>query len=86
MTNEEKANEIMRCNCYLHKGGFSSCNTSEFDGVRMCYKKKQLLEMARWKDEQFKQLIESELKKWQSCDSCEAKYRTEMLKELIKEG
>ena len=53
MTNEEKANEIMRCNCYLHKGGFSSCKTSEFDGVRMCYKKKQLLEMARWKDEQY---------------------------------
>lgn len=82
MTNEEKANEIMSCNCYLHKGGFSICNTSEFDGVRMCLKKKLLLEMARWKDEQFKELIESELKQWKG-DSCEAKYRTEMLKELI---
>lgn len=53
MTNEEKAIELMRCNCHLQKGGFSMCNTSEFDGVRMCYNKKRLLEMARWKDEHY---------------------------------
>lgn len=63
MTNEEKAIELMGCNCNLQKGGFSLCNTSEFDGVRMCYNKKKLLEMARWKDEQFakekEQIIET---------------------------
>lgn len=84
MTNEEKAIELMRCNCHLQKGGFSMCNTSEFDGVRMCYNKKRLLEMARWKDEQFKELLESELKNWQLCTSSEAKYRREMLEELIE--
>lgn len=37
----------------------------------------------KWKDEQFKELLETELKQWDG-DSCEAKYRTEMLKELIE--
>lgn len=43
------------------------------------------IEGAEWKDKKFTQLIESELKRWsKGNDSCEAKYRIEMLKELIE--
>lgn len=41
------------------------------------------MEMAEWKDEQFRNLLESELKQWKNGNSSEAKYRVEMLKELI---
>ncbi len=34
---------------------------------------------------QFKELIESKIKEWHYADSCEAKYRREMLRDLLKE-
>ncbi len=34
---------------------------------------------------QFKELIESKIKEWHYGDSCEAKYRREMLKDLLEE-
>ena len=52
MTNEEKAREIMGCNygydCLDCGGNVEGCNT---------YKK--VLKMAKWKDEQFKEMIQS---------------------------
>lgn len=41
------------------------------------------IEMAEWKDERFRNLLETELKQWKNGNSSEAKYRVEMLKELI---
>lgn len=34
---------------------------------------------------QFKELIESKIKEWHYGDSCEAKYRREMLRDLLEE-
>lgn len=40
--------------------------------------------MTRYEIEQFKQLLLTELKQWKNGNSSEAKYRVEMLKELIE--
>lgn len=78
MTNEEKAIEISESNGVWHSNGEGSGSWSDDE----CYK--SALEAMKWKDEQFKELLESELKNWQLCTSSEAKYRREMLEELIE--
>jgi hypothetical protein len=77
MKNEEKAIEISESNGVWYSNGEGSGSWSDDE----CYK--SALEAMQWKDKQFKELIESELKQWKG-DSCEAKYRIEMLKELIE--
>lgn len=80
MTNEEKAKIICDCDhcnaCSKYSKG-SHCFDSTCDAYN------DVMNAMKWKDEQFKELLETELKKWNG-DSCEAKYRTEMLKELIE--
>lgn len=82
MTNEEKAKIICDCDqcnaCHKYSKG-SYC----FDFTCDAYN--DVMNAMKWKDEQFKELLESEIKRWSKCnDTCEAKYRIEMLKELIE--
>lgn len=52
MTNEEKANEIARCDCKKHYKGFDLCNTYKFHEKKYCGRKAAALEAMEWKDEQ----------------------------------
>jgi hypothetical protein len=75
MTNEEKARDI--CSLFNEVYGVNIERESHIYSAA--------INMAKWKDEKFNDLLESELKRWSSVnDSCEAKYRSEMLKELIE--
>lgn len=53
MTNEEKANEIARCDCQKHYKGFNLCNSYKFHEKNYCSRKAAALEAMEWKDEQF---------------------------------
>lgn len=53
MTNEEKANEIARCDCQKHYKGFDLCNTYKFHEKNYCGRKAAALEAMEWKDERF---------------------------------
>lgn len=75
MTNEEKAKIICDCD---HCNACHKCSKGSH-----CFEYNDVMNAMKWKDEQFKELLETELKRWNG-DSCEAKYRTEMLKELIE--
>lgn len=52
MTNEEKANEIARCDCQKHYKGFDLCNTYKFHEKNYCGRKAAALEAMEWKDKQ----------------------------------
>lgn len=81
MTNEEKAKIICDCDhcnaCHKYSKG-SYCYDFTCDAYN------DVMNAMKWKDEQFKELLESELKNWRLCTSSEAKYRREMLEELIE--
>lgn len=53
MTNEDKANEIAKCDCQKHYKGFDLCNTYKFHEKNYCGRKAAALEAMEWKDEQF---------------------------------
>lgn len=74
MTNEEKARDI--CSLFNEVYGVNIERESHIYSAA--------INMAKWKDEKFNDLLESELKNWRLCTSSEAKYRIEMLKELIE--
>ena len=74
MTNEEKARNM--CSLFNEVYGVNIERESHIYSAA--------INMAQWKDEQFKELLESELKNWRLCTSSEAKYRREMLEELIE--
>lgn len=57
-TNEEKANEIARCDCQKHYKGFDLCNTYKFHEKKYCGRKAAALEAMEWKDEQIKAIAE----------------------------
>ena len=63
MTNEERANEIARCDCPTHYAGFSICNTDKFQGKNYCAVKVAALKAMQWKDEQLKTYLKE---KWES--------------------
>lgn len=54
ISNEEKANELAKCDCQKHYKGFSICNTDKFQGKNYCALKARTLQAMEWKDEQFK--------------------------------
>lgn len=81
MTNEEKAKIVCDCDRCKACKKYSSKGSYCFDFTCNAYN--DVMDAMKWKDEQFKEILETELKKWNG-DSCESKYRIEMLKELIE--
>lgn len=58
MTNEEKANEIARCDCKKHYKGFDLCNTYKFHEKNYCGRKAAALEAMELKDKQFQKVLD----------------------------
>lgn len=81
MTNEERANEIARCDCPTHYAGFSICNTDKFQGKNYCAVKVAALKAMQWKDEQMKEALNNILIE---CDACFDEQTTNTLESIIK--
>lgn len=89
MTNEkarEIVNYVLNPKCANGSNGLGLLNThnqrnADLNNIYKC-SEEIALQMAKWKDEQFAVLLKSELAQWQG-NSAEAKYRREMLKELL---
>lgn len=81
MKPQEKAKEIANDNC-THICLADCSAESYFSSENDCYK--AALQAMQWKDKQFAVLLRTELATWQG-NSAEAKYRREMLKELLNQ-
>lgn len=79
MKPQEKAKEICFCdNCDINKWCWGKMRNPP------CLKYKAVVQALQWKDKQFAVLLRTELATWQG-NSAEAKYRREMLKELLNQ-